>query len=93
MKRPTKRSSYWGSSPLWRCARHHGKELREAGRFQREVEERTVERFLQCGDPHYGFARIYCDACGHEGIGESIRPRSLKGPPARRNPVLESRFT
>ncbi len=24
-----------------------------------------------------------------QGIGESIRPRSLKGPPARRNPVLE----
>ncbi len=26
---------------------------------------------------------------GIRGIGESIRPRSLKGPPARRNPVLE----
>jgi len=30
------------------------------------VEERTIERFLQCGDPHHGFARIYCDACGHD---------------------------
>jgi len=54
------------ASPLWQCAQHHGKELREAGRFQRAVEERTIERFLQCGDPHHGFARIYCDACGHD---------------------------
>jgi hypothetical protein len=30
------------------------------------VEERTIERFLRCGDPHHGFARIYCDACGHD---------------------------
>jgi acetyl-CoA acetyltransferase len=28
-------------------------------------------------------------AVGSEGIGESIRPRTLKGLPARRNPVLE----
>ncbi len=54
------------ASPLWQCAQHHGKELREAGRFQCAVEERTIERFLQCGDPHHGFARIYCDACGHD---------------------------
>jgi len=33
---------------------------------RRAVEERTIERFLQCGDPHHGFARIYCDACGHD---------------------------
>ena len=22
--------------------------------------------FIACGDPHHGFARIYCDACGHD---------------------------
>jgi hypothetical protein len=54
------------ASPLWRRAQRHGKELREAGRFRRAVEERTIERFLRCGDPHHGFARIYCDACGHD---------------------------
>ena len=54
------------ASPLWRCAQRHGKELREAGRFQRAVEERTLEHFIACGDPHHGFARIYCDACGHD---------------------------
>jgi len=52
------------ASSLWRCAQRHGKELREAGRFRRAVEERTIERFLRCGDSHHGFARIYCDACG-----------------------------
>ena len=25
-----------------------------------------IERFIECGDPHYGFARICCDACGHD---------------------------
>jgi hypothetical protein len=54
------------ASPLWQCARRHGGELREAGRFQRAVEERAIERFIECGDPHHGFARIYCDACGHD---------------------------
>jgi hypothetical protein len=44
----------------------HGGELRAAGRFQRAVEERAIERFIECGDPHHGFARIYCDACGHD---------------------------
>jgi len=22
--------------------------------------------FIECGDPHHGFARVYCDACGHD---------------------------
>ena len=44
----------------------HGKELREAGRLRRAVEEQVIERFIECGDPHHGFARIYCDACGHD---------------------------
>ena len=30
------------------------------------VEERAIERFIECGDPHHGFGRIYCDACGHD---------------------------
>jgi hypothetical protein len=35
----------------------HAGELRAAGRIQRAVEEKALERFLECGDPHYGFAR------------------------------------
>jgi hypothetical protein len=54
------------ASPLWQCAQRHGGELREAGQFQRVVEERAIERFIECGYPHHGFARIYCDACGHD---------------------------
>jgi hypothetical protein len=30
------------------------------------VEDEVIDRFLECGDPHHGFARIYCDACGHD---------------------------
>ena len=44
----------------------HARELRAAGRLRRAVEEKTIGRFLACGDPHHGFARIRCDACGHD---------------------------
>jgi len=54
------------ASPLWQCAHRHGREVREAGGFQRAVEERAIERFIECGDPHHGLVRIYCDACGHD---------------------------
>ena len=54
------------ASPLWRCAVRHAKELPEAGRLRRAVERQVIERFIECGDPHHGFARIWCDACGHD---------------------------
>ena len=54
------------ASPLWQCARRHARELREAGRLRRALEARVIERFIEWGDPHHGFARIYCDACGHD---------------------------
>ena len=54
------------ASPLWRCARLHARELHEAGRLRRTVERQAIERFIECGDPHHGFARIYCDTCGHD---------------------------
>jgi len=28
--------------------------------------DETLDRFLDCGDLHKGFARVHCDACGHE---------------------------
>jgi hypothetical protein len=30
------------------------------------VEKRVIERFIECGDPHQGLARIRCDECGHD---------------------------
>ena len=54
------------ASPLYQCAVRHARELRAAGRLRRAVEEKTFGRFLACGDPHHGFARIRCDACGHD---------------------------
>jgi len=54
------------ASPLWQCARRHARELREAGQIRRALERRVSERFIECGDPHHGFARIYCHACGHD---------------------------
>jgi hypothetical protein len=52
------RQSLPQASPLWQCAKRHARELREAGRLPRAVEEEAIERFIECGDPRYGFARI-----------------------------------
>ena len=54
------------ASPLWQCAKRHAKELYAAGGSRRALESQVIERFIECGDPHHGFARIYCDACGHD---------------------------
>jgi hypothetical protein len=54
------------ASPLYRCVEDHAEELREAGHIHRRVEDETLERFLDCGDLHKGFARVHCDQCGHE---------------------------
>jgi len=54
------------ASPLYQCAVRHLAELRSEGRLQRLLEERVIERFLECGDPHHGFARVYCPECRHD---------------------------
>jgi hypothetical protein len=48
------------------CATRHAGELRASGRIGRALEGQVIERFIACGDPREGFARIYCDACRHE---------------------------
>ncbi len=53
-------------SALFRCVDRHARELHSEGRFHRFLEERVLKRFLECGDPHYGFARIYCAGCRHD---------------------------
>jgi hypothetical protein len=54
------------SSPLYQCVHRHYDELLECGAVHRRVEEPVLNRFLDCGDLYKGFARIYCDACGHD---------------------------
>lgn len=54
------------ASPLYHCVARHAGELRAAGRLERSVEARTIDRFVECGDPHFGFARVRCDTCGHD---------------------------
>jgi hypothetical protein len=54
------------ASPLWQCVRRHLPELRAAGRMRRAVEGNVLERFLECGDLHCGFACIRCGGCGHD---------------------------
>jgi hypothetical protein len=54
------------ASPLYQCLRRHGDELDAAGLSHRPVETQVLERFIACGDLHHGFARVYCDQCGHD---------------------------
>ena len=51
------------ATALYQCAARHAPELKAGGRFERHVEENVIQRFLACGDPRHGFARIYCDRC------------------------------
>lgn len=44
----------------------HLAQLRSEERLQRRLEERVIERFLKCGDPHHGFARVYCPEYRHD---------------------------
>ena len=54
----------WCAGSAAGCVRH-ARELREAGRIRRAIERRVIERCLKCGDPHHGFARIYCELAGY----------------------------
>ncbi len=54
------------SSPLYQCVQKHYEELVGSGVVHRRVEEQVLNRFIDCGDLHKGFARIYCDDCGHD---------------------------
>ena len=53
-------------SALYQCVERHAAELRADGGYQRLFEQRVIERFLQCGDPQHGFARVYCPNCRHD---------------------------
>lgn len=54
------------ASALYWCVIRHAGEPRSKGRLHGPVEDEVIDCFLECGDPHHGFARIYCDACGHD---------------------------
>jgi len=54
------------ASPLYQCVTHHYDELEAGGHFTRSVEEQVLSRFIDCGDLHRGFARVYCDNCGND---------------------------
>jgi len=51
------------ATALYQCTARHAPELKAGGRFRRRVEENVIGRFLECGDPQHGFARIRCGQC------------------------------
>ncbi|MCD4709198.1 MAG: transposase zinc-binding domain-containing protein [Candidatus Sabulitectum sp.] len=58
------------------CVRPEAYDERFAKRYGywRQVTDEVCEKYLQCGDPHFGFARIRCEECG----AEYLRPFSCK---------------
>jgi len=70
------------SSALYRIVIEHFEELKSCynKRFEekygpwRKHWDKVVERFLCCGDLHYGFARVYCSGCKHT----FLRPLTCK---------------
>ena len=60
---PAAQASAKRAVPMRRAAR--GGTARRRG-YQRLFEQRVIERFLQCGDPQHGFARVYCPNCRHD---------------------------
>jgi len=61
-------------TPLFRLLDTHYEEFRNVYDelfskrygFWRSVTDEVVGKYKQCGDPHYGFARIKCTECGAE---------------------------
>jgi hypothetical protein len=86
------------ASPLWQCVSRHLSELRASGRARRAVEQNVLERFLECGDLHCGFARIRCGGCGHDLLlaysckptRKTLPPRAFHGTDAKEVPIIWS---
>ena len=68
------RASNPRKSPLWQCAHRHFAEFVEIYPHDyqprlgplRPVIPQVVHKFLDCGNPERGFARVRCDHCRHE---------------------------
>jgi len=64
----------FAKSPLYRLLQDHWEsflgvyeeEFQHTFGALRSVTERVVEKFMDCGNPMNGFARIRCSECGHE---------------------------
>ena len=53
-------------SLFYQSVRRYGIDLDVVGLVHRPIEAPVLERFPDRGDIHKGFARVYCDQCGHD---------------------------
>ncbi len=62
------------ASAYYRCVEDHFEQLETVWdeRYQRRFDfwrayvTEVIHRYLDCGDLHFGFARVKCEDCGHE---------------------------
>jgi hypothetical protein len=81
------------ASPLYQCVTHHYDELEAGGHFTRSVEEQVLSRFIDCGNLHQGFARVYCDNCGHDYLlAFSATAPGVALPPASMQSSCKTRY-
>ena len=84
MRRKFYRPRNHESSPFFKVVRDHFEEFERVypERFQarygfwRPVIRSSIDKFLKCGDPKEGFARVRCPDCGEYFLAFSCRQRS-----------------
>ena len=84
------------ASAYYRCVEDHFEQLETVWDecyqsrfgFWRPYVTDVIQRYLDCGDLHFGFARVKCEDCGHEYLlADSCKRRHFfkRKPPARAN--------
>ena len=53
--------------------------------FWRPYLQKVIDRYLDCGDLHHGFARVKCQDCHHEYLLASPASAVISAPPAIRS--------
>jgi len=57
--------------------------------FWRPYVKNVIYKYLDCGDPHFGFARVRCGECGHEYLLPFSCKRRYFCPSCRQKHVIE----
>ena len=72
------------ASAYYKCVENHFEELEQIWDvyksrygFWRTYVMAVIYKYLDCGDLHFGFARVHCEECGHEYLDPSSEKWTL----------------